>query len=157
MNSPQHFPPPGAQSYYEGRWRQLNDLVIAHSEGALNALLAVNGGAVAGMLAFIGAVSEIRQMRLSLWTLGIFVLGLLVACAARAHALECMKALQVGWIRDYQSYASGQITWQELNERDGERVKRWERLGPILGYGCVLIFLIGLACATKVLWALPTQ
>ncbi|WP_444633198.1 hypothetical protein [Cupriavidus oxalaticus] len=157
MNSPSPFPPRFAVDYNDQRWRQLNALIISHSEGALNYLLAVNGGALAGMLAFIGAVAEIRQSSAALAALTIFTTGLVLAGVCRANALETMKALQAGWMSDFRSYLSQQITWDELVRRDEERVKVKERWGPILGYGSFVMFILGLGLATHALLHLPVK
>lgn len=154
MNQPTQFPPQLARDYHEQRWRQLNNLIIAHSEGALNYLLAVNGGAVAGMLAFIGAVSELRHSSTALWALVLFVVELVLAGLTRAYTLEVMKALQTGWNSDFRSYASQQITWDELLRRDEARVRRGERWGPVLGYGSFVMFFVGLGVTSWVIWHL---
>lgn len=141
--------------YYLQRWTQLNGLVISHSEGALTYLLTVNGGALAGVLAFVGAVQQIRQAPGALWALLCFAVGLVLAGVARAHSLEAMKALQRGLVADFMQYRAGKITWDRFIERDDNRVKTWNLLGPWLGWGSFVCFLVGLVIASVLLFNLP--
>ncbi|MGN5354317.1 hypothetical protein ACQ4P5_20145 [Ralstonia sp. L16] len=146
--------PPAAIEYHVQRWTQLNGLVISHSEGALTYLLTVNGGALAGMLAFVGSVVQVRQAPGSTWALSLFAIGLILSGLARAYSLETMKALQKGWVADFTQYRTGHITWDEVNRRDNARVNRWPLLGPGLGYGSFICFLLGLAIAAHLLFTL---
>lgn len=150
-------PPPWQHAYYEDRWNQLNNLVISHSEGALTYLLTVNGGAVAGMLAFIGAVTEVRNAPSAIWALSFFVGGLVLSGFARAYALHYMEWLMKAWRTDYGTYLSGHISWQELNTRDSSRANRWEWPATALGYASFLAFLIGLGFAIRLLTQLPPK
>ncbi|MHA6884329.1 hypothetical protein [Ralstonia pseudosolanacearum] len=147
--------PQPAIDYYLQRWTQLNGLVISHSEGALTYLLTVNGGALAGVLAFVGAVQQVRQAPGALWALLLFAVGLVLAGLTRTYSLETMKALQRGWVADFEQYRSGKITWDVFIEQDSNRVRRWDRLGPWLGWSSFLCFLVGLAVASVLLFSLP--
>jgi hypothetical protein len=144
---------PAVFEYYLQRWTQLNGLIISHSEGAINYLLTVNGGALAGMLAFVGSVSQVRNSKCTLWALGLFALGLVLSGVVRAHALETMKIFQAGWSTDFGEYRRGSITWEEWNRRDQARVNRWryKYVGPLIGYASFVCFLIGLAIAAYLL------
>lgn len=107
------------------------------------------------MLAFIGAVSELRHEPSALWALAVFVLGLVMAGVTRAYSLTCMKVFQEEWMADFRSYAEKQITWDELIRRDNDRVKKWESWGPWLGYSSAALFLVGLSIATWAIWHIP--
>lgn len=139
--------PPEAWAYNAQRWQQLNGLVITHTEGALTALLTVNGGALAGTLAFIGAVPNFRNSCLAMIGLTLFAIGLVLAGATRAYTLETMKSLQKNWVSDFQSYIAEQLTWSQLLGNDNARVKHQEWRGPLLGYSSFGAFLLGLVFA----------
>ncbi|WP_321897339.1 hypothetical protein [Burkholderia cepacia] len=147
--------PPAAVDYYLQRWAQLNGLVISHSEGALTYLMTVNGGALAGLLAFVGSVQQVRQAPGALWGLLLFTMGLVLAGCARAHSLEAMKALLRGWTADFERYRATQISWDDLIARDKSRHGKWDKIGPALGYGSFGCFIAGLIVASFVLFHLP--
>lgn len=155
--TPPPFPVPtqAQAAYYEQRWKQLNDLVIAHSEGALTYLLTVNGGAVAGMLAFIGAVTTIRQSTWALAALTIFALGLLLAGLSRVESLLHVRALQNKWKEDYQLFLTRQISWNQLIVQDDGRVKGRGWLAEVLGWASFACFVAGLIVTTVCLLRLP--
>ncbi len=141
-------------SYYDERWTQLNNMVIANSEGALTYLLIVNGGALAGLLAFVGAVNEVRTASSTVCGLALFGLGLVLAGVARAANLHYFEWLKESWRADFwTSYYTGQITWDELIRRDNMRVKR-EWILKALGYSSFSCFLVGLVISSRLLLSL---
>lgn len=145
-----------AQRYYDERWSQLNGILIAQSEGAHSYLLTVNGGALAGMLAFVGAVAEVRHSSAAVAAIAFFAIGLVNAGFTRAYTLHFIGYLLSQWRDDYASFLRGSIPWNELLRRDDARVHKYERWGYFIGYGSFGAFLIGLIFGASALFNLPS-
>lgn len=125
--------------HHERRFLQLNGLLIGHSEGSLQYLLAVNGGGAVAMLGLVGAVEKWRVQNWPYWVLTVFVLGLILAGLTRAVILIHSNYLVSGWIADSNAYFRNQLEWKDLQGRDNRRVNRVRWLPWTLG-------LISMAC-----------
>jgi len=130
--------------YQEERFWQLNSLNIQHSQVTWQYLMTVNGGGAVAMLAFIGAVGDIRTSVWPYWALAFFMVGLVFVGFAMAHIVHKVQNLQDSWKQDVISYYGRKITWAELLRRDQERVDSWSWLPWCLGWGSFLIFVFGI-------------
>jgi hypothetical protein len=129
--------------HHERRFLQLNGLLIGHSEGSLQYLLAVNGGGAVAMLGLVGAVEKWRIQNWPYWVLAVFVLGLTLSGLARAVILIHSQQLVSGWIADSNAYFQNQLEWRDLEGRDSKRVKHFRWLPWTLGLISMLCFIGG--------------
>ncbi|MES2509900.1 MAG: hypothetical protein V4625_08220 [Pseudomonadota bacterium] len=125
------------------RFRQVNDLLIGHTEGSLQYLLAVNGGGAVAMLGLVGAVEKWRVQNWPYWVLATFVVGLIFAGIARAAILIHCQILVLGWLRDTRDYFSNSLEWRAVLANDQDRVKVVRWLPWTLGFVSLTCFIGG--------------
>lgn len=124
---------------FEIRFKQLNDLLLGHTGGAMQYLLAINGG---GALAMLGLVASLERWRVQTWPyalLAVFVLGLVLAGMARLSLLLYLKNLVDGWGKDAMRHATGALRWSDLLANDADRVERfgfWPWLLSLASFVC---------------------
>lgn len=126
---------------FETRFRQLSDLLLGHTHGSLQYLLAVNGG---GALAMLGMVGILERWRAQSWpyaVLAVFVLGLVLAGSARLSLLLYVKSLLDGWGKDAMRHATGMLGWSGFLANDADRVERfgyWPWLLSLMSFICFI-------------------
>lgn len=133
--------------HHDDRFHQLNDLLNAYVGGTWTYLLAVNGGAAAGTLAFIGAKESIAKMGWPYGALALFVAGLI--CIGFGHAFMVHKAqlLIDKWNSNMELYWKNELQWNIAMVRDEELVKKWAWVPWILGWSALTFFLFGVSLA----------
>lgn len=139
-------------NHHNSRFNQLVTLTAGANEGVWQYLLAVNGGAVAGMVGFIGAVAEYRSAVWSYIALFIFVLGLVIVGIARAHSIHRTNSVFLGWNSVMEKYYSGEITWSEALQKDEENTSNQAAIPWILGWTSFGLFLCGLSVVAYAMW-----
>ena len=131
----------------EKRFRQLNDLLIGHTEGSLQYLLAVNGGGCIAMLGLVGAVEKWRLQNWPYWVLATFVIGLIFAGIGRAVILIHVQYLLSGWLKDTAAYYADKLEYHVLDSNDAGRVKRLRWLPWTIGATSLFCFIGGTIAA----------
>lgn len=130
--------------YHDERFHQLNGLVTSSSGAALSYLLAVNGGAAAGTLAFIGAKADIASQNWPYVVLSLFVVGLLCVGFAHAFIVHKVQALLDSWVLYMGYYWENRVGWSYLLGRDQDIVKKWRYVPWVLGWLSLFLFLAGI-------------
>lgn len=120
--------------HHNSRFDQLVTLTSGAHEGVWQYLLAVNGGAVAGMIGFIGAVQEYRSAVWSYVALLIFVLGLVLVGVGRAHSIHRTNTVFMGWNSLMEKYYSGELSWSEALQKDVENTDKQASIPWLLGW-----------------------
>lgn len=131
------------------RFDQLNGLLTASSGAAWNYLLAVNGGAAAGILAFIGAKKELASQSWPYTVLAVFVVGLLLVGIAHAVMVQKIQALITNWNANIVRYWNNEIGWKFHLEQDEAAVKRLAWLPWTLGWISLGLFVLGVVLAAQ--------
>ncbi|PKO68276.1 MAG: hypothetical protein CVU22_09080 [Betaproteobacteria bacterium HGW-Betaproteobacteria-16] len=132
------------EKYHDERFHQLNGLLTSSSGAAWSYLLAVNGGAAAGILAFIGAKASVAVQMWPYAVLSLFVLGLLCVGFAHAAIVHKVQGLLQNWSSTMERYWKNQVGWDYLMERDQDLVYRWRKVPWILGWLSLLLFIAGI-------------
>jgi len=133
--------------HYDDRFHQLNGLLNTYSSAVWSYLLAVNGGAAAGMLAFIGARSDIAKLQWPYWVLGVFVVGVVLIGFAHAFMVHKAQALIDNWNLNMDRYWRSEITWSHLHVLDNRLVDDRAKVPWILGWTSLLLFFLGVCGA----------
>ena len=131
----------------EKRFRQLNGLLIGHTEGSLQYLLAVNGGGCIAMLGLVGAVEKWRIQNWPYWVLATFVIGLIFAGIGRAVILIHVQFLLTGWNRDMATYYADNLDYHGVNANDADRVKKLKWVPWAIGAASLSCFVGGTVAA----------
>lgn len=129
------------------RFLQLNNLLIGHSEGSLQYLLAVNGGGCIAMLGLVGAAEKWRIQNWPYPVLAVFVIGLIVAGIARAAILIQAQYLVTGWVNDTSAYFGNNLEWRVVTANDAQRVRNLRWLPWACGATSLLCFIGGAVAA----------
>jgi len=135
------------RQYTNDRFQQLNSLLGSATSSTWTYLLTVNGGAAAGLLAFIGSKPEIAKMQWPYWVLLIFMSGLVLVGFAHAFIVHKVQALVDGWIANSDRYWRNEVIWSYVIEEDQKLVRKWASIPWLLGWASLLAFLGGVAWA----------
>lgn len=133
--------------YHDERFQQLNGLLISNSAAVWTYLLAVNGGAAAGTLAFIGAKADIANQVWPYWLLGVFLLGVILVGLAHAFLVHKAQSLVDNWISLTDRYWRNEIEWKDVQRDDDKAVDKHDWLPWVLGWASLLLFICGVAWA----------
>lgn len=133
--------------HVDDRFQQLNGLLNSTTSAAWSYLLTVNGGAAAGLLAFIGADEKVASRSWPYLSLGLFILGLVLVGVAHAFMAHRVQGLVDQWITGSDAYFMNQITWAHLTAKDAQAVSRLSWVPWVLGWGSLGLFLAGLLVA----------
>ena len=134
-------------AYNTGRFNQLNGLMTSATSGVWNYLLAVNGGAAAGTLAFIGAVKELAKLNWPSWALGMFLVGLILVGLVHAFIVHRLEGLSNNWEAMTQKYWLNQVEWSEVIRSDEKLVDSWAWVPWVLGWLSLILFIAGVITA----------
>lgn len=134
--------------YADDRFQQLNSLLNSTTTAAWTYLLTVNGGAAAGMLAFIGSNESVAAQRWPYFTLAVFVVGLVLVGVAHALLAHKVQGLTNEWIASTGLYWRNELSWSDVIVRDEKAVKRLRALPWVLGWSSLGCFLVGLFLAS---------
>ncbi|WP_439587679.1 hypothetical protein [Hydrogenophaga sp.] len=145
-DEPQWLSPIRAK-HLDDRFDQLNTLLNTVTGSVWSYLLAVNGGAAAGMLAFIGAKPDLAVKPWPYVVLGVFVLGLILVGVAHAFLAHKVQRLTDSWVEGTDLYYQNKMKWSALIDRDVALVARWKRVPWVLGWGALLAFVAGVFAA----------
>jgi len=129
------------------RFQQLNGTLNTAVQGTWGYLLAVNGGGAAGILAFIGARSDLAKMVWPYIVLSVFVAGLIFVGLAHAFMVHKLQALIDNWTKNMDLYWKDEIGWSTLDRIDDDLVNHWAVVPWILGWGSLGFFLVGVCIA----------
>lgn len=133
--------------YNDDRFQQLNGLLGSATSNTWTYLLTVNGGAAAGLLAFIGSKPKLAKLQWPYWVLLIFMSGLILVGLAHAFIVHKVQALVDGWVANTSRYWRNEVVWSYVIEEDQKLVRKWAIVPWILGWASLLTFMVG------VLWA----
>ena len=136
------------RKYNDDRFQQLNGLLGSATSSVWTYLLTVNGGAAAGLLAFIGARSDLAKLEWPYYILFIFVTGIISVGLAHAFIVHKLQALVDNWVKISGSYWRDEIAWIDVIQLDDALVKRHKWVPWALGWMSLLMFLIGVGWAT---------
>lgn len=134
-------------AFNDQRFQQLNNLLIGHSEGSIQYLLAVNGGGCVAMLGLVGAVEKWRMQNWPYWVLAIFVLGLVLAGLGRTVLLIHTQHLLSGWIKDTKAHFEDSLDWGNVVAADKRRVQRMKPIPWVIGLLSFACFIGGTSAA----------
>lgn len=137
--------------YVDTRWEQLLRLVEDSELRTLKFLTLANAGGAAATLSFLGASALARGLLLPKFSLGLFVLGVVLVGVLNALSTHKMANLFRGWKRDANKYISGDLNWGYLLEEDNLRVDSGRCLIIAVAYLSFFCFIIGSFIG---LWAL---
>lgn len=141
----------------DDRFQQLNGLLNSTTTAAWTYLLTVNGGAAAGMLAFIGSNEQVAKQWWPYYTLAVFVAGLVLVGVAHAFLAHKVQGLTNEWIEATGLYWRNELPWSEVIVRDERAVKRLKALPWVLGWSSLVCFLAGLILASSGFWSMAAS
>jgi len=133
--------------YNDDRFQQLNGLLGSATSSTWTYLLTVNGGAAAGLLAFIGSKPELAKLQWPYLVLLVFMSGLIFVGLAHAFIVHKVQALVDGWVENTGRYWRNEVVWSYVIDEDKKLVRKWALIPWMLGWASLLTFLTG------VLWA----
>lgn len=133
--------------YNDDRFQQLNSLLMANVTSTWTYLLTVNGGAAAGILAFIGAKNDLALMRWPFVVLAFFVVGAILVGFAHAFMVHKAQMLVSSWVASVGEYYRDELDWGEVIRRDNLLVGRFEKLPWALGWLSLVCFIGGVVLA----------
>jgi hypothetical protein len=128
-----------AFEYIEKRWRQLGDLEKDGATEALKFLFLVNSGALAGTLAFTGAVHRSAVPLNLVIALSAFFLGLVAVGIVHAGRYFRYRWLYKSFQADARAFFGDGLSWQGMLDNDQRRSygKAWAWLNAL----CLISFL----------------
>lgn len=141
----------GRRQYIDRRWDQLLGLVQEAELRILKFLTLSNAGGAAATLSFLGASEAARKLLLPKFSLGLFVLGVVLVGVLNAIGTHKLRFLFTSWKSDANKYMSNEITWGTLFNEDNSRVERGRCLIVVIAYLSFFCFIAG---AVVGLWAL---
>lgn len=131
---------------------QLLRLVEQSELRALQYLLFTNAGGAIAILGFMGSSESARAMYGPRYALGFFLVGIILAGILVARGVHHMSGLLQGYMTDVPKYYKDEIDWDELYERDKDRVGT-NFIVYVLGYAAFLCFIIGAVIGYLKLWS----
>lgn len=131
--------------FIDDRYQQLNGLLNSTTSAVWTYLLTVNGGAAAGILAFIGAKQDLAKAWWPYLVLISFTVGLVLVGLAHAFRVHKAQQLADGWVADTGDYWRNVKPWSEVVRRDDQRVESWAPLPWVLGWLSLICFVLGVA------------
>lgn len=133
--------------YNDDRFQQLNGLLGSATSNTWTYLLTVNGGAAAGLLAFIGSKPDLAKLQWPYWILMIFMSALVLVGLAHAFIVHKVQALVEGWVANTGRYWRNEVVWSYVIEEDKKLVCKWAFVPWVLGWLSLLAFLVGVTWA----------
>jgi hypothetical protein len=136
--------PPEEARYIDIRGSFLSQLFFLWIGRVQQYLFLTNSGGAIAVLSFMGASENVRAMLGPKWSLGFFVLGLILVGLLSAYQLHRSAMLNSEWRESLQQFFNGRITWEALTEGDQKRsyvVTGW--FGYLAGYGSFICFCAG--------------
>jgi hypothetical protein len=127
--------------YINTRWEQLYELQKEWGDKAIKMLFVTNAGGAIAILSYM-ASSNSAITGTVIFTLCCFFIGIILVGILIARAVHCMANLYKGWEKDANKFYSDEMSWDELNKLDHERVPS-ELPDFILGYASFATFIIG--------------
>lgn len=120
------------------RWGQLYELEKGWGDKALKYLLLTNSGGAIATLSFLGASPTALSIAGAKVALSLFLIGLVLVGATIAKTFHHMSNLLRRWKSDVESYYSGKITWQYLQDEDKARAVTdiWDYILPYSAFIC---------------------
>jgi len=127
-------------TYVNQRWRQLYELEKEWGERALKYLMLTNSGGAIATLSFLGASSQTINLLGAKISLFLFVLGVFLVGVSTAKIFHNMSHLFKLWKEDVENYQSDEITWEQLQEQDKNRVVNsfLDFAIPYASFGCFI-------------------
>lgn len=130
--------------YNEQRFHQLNGLLGNSMSSCWTYLLSVNGGAAAGLLAFIGSKQDLAKLQWPYWALVIFAVGIVFVGLGHAFMTHKLQALIVLWVKNTVRYFANEVTWSYVLKEDEKLVDKLSYIPWILGWSSLASFLLGI-------------
>lgn len=113
---------PEQKEHIEALWRAKWDGVIAAQNQALNWLYALNGGGIAGILAYAASKESGAAIVAALIA---FVAGLLFLIGYAACMFYAEQRSYDGYAHDVKALYQGKLDWEELWKREGARPHKY--------------------------------
>lgn len=136
------------RKYNDDRFQQLNGLLGSATSSVWTYLLTVNGGGAAGLLAFIGAKTEIAQLAWPYYVLFIFATGIVLVGFAHAFIVHRIQGLIDNWVESTGKYWRNEADWSDVLRADDALVKKRKWIPWALGWLSLITFLTGIGFAT---------
>lgn len=133
--------------YNDQRFQQLNGLLGSSTSACWTYLLTVNGGAAAGLLAFIGSRPELAKLQWPYLTLVIFIAGIVLVGFGHAFVTHKLEALTTHWVKNTGRYFSNEVTWAYVIKEDEKLVGKFNCIPWIFGWSSLAAFLFGTSLA----------
>lgn len=141
MSEPGRQPNEKHADFATQRSEQLYTILTAAADAAVNFLFLVSAGGAVATLSFLGASPEVRAMLLPKIALSCFVAGLILVGFLRAFRVHDYQRAFDSWQKDCGSFLAGQLTWEQLNNREEARSETsvWEYVLGYASFGCILV------------------
>lgn len=133
--------------YNDDRFQQLNGLLGSATSNTWTYLLSVNGGAAAGILAFIGSNTTLAKLTWPYVVLFIFVSGLVLVGFAHALIVHKLQSLTDNWVDSTSKYWHNELEWKTVLQLDKAMVNRRRWMPWVLGWLSLVFFLVGVISA----------
>ncbi|MDQ8207009.1 hypothetical protein QEH52_05790 [Coraliomargarita sp. SDUM461003] len=129
--------------YISKRWEQLYHLEEQWGKEAIKYLMFLNSGGAVATLSFVGALGPENVGWQAKAALGLFAAGIILAGTLVAFAYLSCSALFAGWTSDYKKYLNEDLTYEQMDQRDEERIPDPE-IEKNLGIGSFILFILGI-------------
>ena len=133
--------------YSDDRFQQLNGLLGCAISNTWTYLLTVNGGAAAGILAFIGSSPALAKLEWPYYVLLLFLAGLVLVGFAHAYIVHKIQGLTDNWINNTSKYWHNELDWAAVLKSDQAMVDRWKWVPRLLGWLSLGSFVFGVVWA----------
>lgn len=126
----------------EDQWRHTFSIVTQMENHAITYLMTTNGGAAAGVIAFVGSSGFTHWAALT--ALAIFVIGVLLCGFLIAHGYHSMSNALDALNTNYQKFRDAELRSGEMIDK---HTKRFEEAvwGVYLGWGSFIALMAGIA------------
>lgn len=136
------------------RCDQLYQVAEDATARALRYLFFVNSGGAIAVLSFLGTKTEEREMLKPRIALGLFVLGLVLVGVLNTVIFHRSLSILSRWRCDVESHIRGELSWQDLLQRDHKR-SVLILIEYIIAYGSFFCFIAACVLGAVALFVAP--
>lgn len=144
------------EQYISERWEQLYRLEEQWGKEAIKYLMFLNSGGAVATLSFVGALGPENVGWQAKAALGLFASGIILAGTLVAYAYLSCSTLFAGWASDYKKYLSQDLSYEQMDQRDEERIPDPEN-EKNLGIGSFILFILGISIGAYGLFTSPND
>lgn len=141
-------------AYINKRWSQLYSLEKEWGERAMRYLLLTNSGGAIATLSFLGTSKLTSSMPTVIFSLFIFIFGVVLVGVHDARIFHQMSSLFELYKEEVNEYFSDERAWRALYDNDEKRAQdnKWDFIFPYSSFACFIFGCISgsfaLFCAT---------